>query len=77
MTLCGVLKNILLVGASILIWGTLVSGIQYAGYGIALLGLIYYGVGIEGVLAYYAGLKGFLKSIWRGGSEYALVPESS
>lgn len=77
MTLCGVLRNIILVGASILIWSTLVSGVQFAGYGIALLGLIYYGVGIEGVLEYYSGLKGFLKSTWRGGSEYALVPESA
>lgn len=75
MTLCGVLKNIILVGASILIWGTLVSGMQFAGYGIALLGLVYYGIGAESAVAYYEGLKGFLKGVWRGGAGYAPLPE--
>lgn len=47
LTLCGVLKDILLVFASILIWGTPVSGLQYFGYSIALCGLIYYKLGAE------------------------------
>lgn len=45
MTLCGVLKDIILVGASIAIWGTPVSALQYFGYSIALCGLVYYKLG--------------------------------
>lgn len=45
MTLCGVLKDILLVFASIMIWGTPVSALQYFGYTIALSGLIYFKLG--------------------------------
>ena len=45
MTLCGVLKDILLVFASIAIWGTPISALQYFGYSIALGGLIYYKLG--------------------------------
>ena len=45
MTLCGVLKDILLVGASVAIWGTPISGLQGFGYSIALCGLIYYKLG--------------------------------
>lgn len=51
MTLCGVLKDILLVGASILIWGTPISGLQYFGYGIALCGLVYYKLGAATIKA--------------------------
>ncbi|KAF8861100.1 TPT-domain-containing protein [Acephala macrosclerotiorum] len=64
MTLCGVLKNILLVVASILIWGTVVSGLQVVGYGIALVGLVYYGVGYEGMVTYYNGARDFAVEIW-------------
>ncbi|EPE36021.1 Multidrug resistance efflux transporter EmrE [Glarea lozoyensis ATCC 20868] len=45
LTLCGVLKDILLVIASILIWGTKISGLQVFGYGIALAGMVYYKLG--------------------------------
>ncbi|MCJ1464638.1 hypothetical protein MMC07_003251 [Pseudocyphellaria aurata] len=45
LTLCGVLKDILLVVASVAIWGTPVSGLQYFGYSIALCGLVYYKLG--------------------------------
>lgn len=45
LTLCGVLKDILLVAASIAIWGTPISGLQYFGYSIALCGLVYYKLG--------------------------------
>ncbi len=45
MTLCGVLKDILLVAASIAIWGTPISGLQYFGYSIALGGLVFYKLG--------------------------------
>ena len=45
MTLCGVLKDILLVAASVAIWGTPISALQYFGYTIALSGLVYYKLG--------------------------------
>ncbi|KAH0558986.1 hypothetical protein GP486_004399 [Trichoglossum hirsutum] len=47
LTLCGVLKDVLLVFASILIWGTTITGLQIFGYAIALGGLIYYKLGGE------------------------------
>jgi hypothetical protein len=45
MTLCGVLKDILLVVASILIWGTMISGLQVFGYSIALAGMLWFRLG--------------------------------
>ncbi|TVY58214.1 putative sugar phosphate/phosphate translocator [Lachnellula cervina] len=45
LTLCGVLKDILLVAASILIWGTKLSGLQVFGYSIAIMGMLYYKLG--------------------------------
>lgn len=53
LTLCGVLKDILLVAASMLIWGTIVTPLQFFGYFIALGGLIYYKLGAE-VIGQYA-----------------------
>ncbi|KAI9856756.1 MAG: hypothetical protein M1813_008793 [Trichoglossum hirsutum] len=47
LTLCGVLKDVLLVLASILIWGTTITGLQIFGYSIALGGLIHYKLGGE------------------------------
>ena len=47
MTLCGVLKDILLVGASMMIWGTPVTPLQFFGYSIALGGMVYYKLGYE------------------------------
>lgn len=47
LTLCGVLKDILLVCASIAIWGIPISGLQYFGYSIALCGLVYFKLGGE------------------------------
>lgn len=49
LTLCGVLKDVLLVCASIAIWGTPISGLQYFGYSIALCGLVYYKLGGEAI----------------------------
>ncbi|KAH7346741.1 triose-phosphate transporter family-domain-containing protein [Rhexocercosporidium sp. MPI-PUGE-AT-0058] len=45
LTLCGVLKDILLVAASMLIWGAKVSSLQAFGYTIALCGMVYYKLG--------------------------------
>lgn len=52
LTLCGVLKDILLVIASILIWGTEVSALQFFGYSIALCGMVYYKLGYEAIKGY-------------------------
>ena len=65
MTLCGVLKDILLVAASIAIWGTPVSGLQYFGYSIALCGLVYYKLG-------GATLKSQLSDMSRAWTEYGM-----
>ncbi|KAF3015922.1 solute carrier 35 member [Neopestalotiopsis sp. 37M] len=47
LTMSGVLKDILLVVASMVIFGDPVTGQQYFGYGIALAGLTYYKLGAE------------------------------
>jgi hypothetical protein len=47
--MAGVLKDILLVVASMVIFGDPVTGQQYFGYGIALAGLTYYKLGAEKV----------------------------
>ncbi|EXJ87793.1 hypothetical protein A1O1_04720 [Capronia coronata CBS 617.96] len=52
LTLCGIMKDILLVGASMMIWGTPVSGTQFFGYSIALGGLLYYKLGAEQLKQY-------------------------
>ena len=54
MTLCGVLKDILLVAASIAIWGTPISPLQYFGYSIALGGLVYYKLGAATMKAQFS-----------------------
>jgi len=77
MTLCGVLKNILLVVASIFIWGTVITGLQFLGYGIATLGLIYYGVGYEGIQTYYNSSQQFAKKLWEGQAETSTAPPPS
>jgi len=52
LTLCGVLKDIMLVGASMMIWGTQVSPLQFFGYGIALGGMVYFKLGYDKIKAY-------------------------
>jgi hypothetical protein len=54
MTLCGVLKDVLLVAASMMIWGTPISGLQAFGYTIALGGMVYYKLGYEAIKGYAA-----------------------
>lgn len=59
LTLCGVLKDILLVGLSMLIWGTPVTALQFFGYGVALSGMMYYKLGAEQLKGYFnqAGMR--------------------
>lgn len=51
MTLTGILKNILLVAISVMIWHTAISGLQFLGYAIALAGLLYYSLGWDQITA--------------------------
>ncbi|TDZ23090.1 putative sugar phosphate/phosphate translocator [Colletotrichum orbiculare MAFF 240422] len=52
LTLCGVLKDVMLVVASMMIWGTQVTGLQFFGYSIALGGMVYYKLGFEQIRGY-------------------------
>lgn len=56
MTLSGILKSILLVAASVIIWNTQISLLQTLGYSIALMGLVLYSVGYEQILNTWDGL---------------------
>jgi hypothetical protein len=47
MNLTGILKNVLLVVASVLIWHTPITLIQFSGYAIALVGMFYYSMGSD------------------------------
>ncbi|KIW05779.1 uncharacterized protein PV09_03634 [Verruconis gallopava] len=63
LTLSGVLKDILLVVASMVLFGDPVSGLQAFGYSIALGGLVYYKLGGEK-------MRGFIADGQRSWSEY-------
>lgn len=52
LTLCGVLKDIMLVAASMVIWGTAVSPLQFFGYSVALGGMVYYKLGFDQIKGY-------------------------
>lgn len=52
LTLCGVLKDVLLVVASMIIFGTQVTALQFFGYSIALGGMVYYKLGYEAIKGY-------------------------
>ncbi|KAL2116701.1 hypothetical protein VTJ04DRAFT_8869 [Mycothermus thermophilus] len=54
LTLCGVLKDVLLVVASMILFGSPVTALQFFGYGIALCGMIYYKLGYEAIKGYAA-----------------------
>jgi hypothetical protein len=51
MTLTGILKNILLVIISVMIWHTAITPLQFVGYSIALAGLLYYSLGKDQIVA--------------------------
>ncbi|TGZ78575.1 duf250 domain protein membrane protein [Ascodesmis nigricans] len=57
LTLCGVLKDILLVTFSIIYWGTTVTFLQFFGYAIALGGLVYYKLGAEKIIEHVGQVK--------------------
>jgi hypothetical protein len=49
LTLCGVLKNIIIVLASVMIWKTMVTPTQVVGYTVAIIGLLYYSFGADSI----------------------------
>ncbi|KAI4090458.1 MAG: hypothetical protein LQ344_004764 [Seirophora lacunosa] len=65
LTLCGVAKSISLIGASMAIWGTVVTPIQFLGNGIAMAGLVYYNIGGEKVQAMAAGVQAQCSGFWQ------------
>ncbi|KAK4251114.1 triose-phosphate transporter family-domain-containing protein [Corynascus novoguineensis] len=71
MTLTGILKNILLVIISVMIWHTTISWMQFLGYAIALAGLVYYSLGWEQIVllsqAVWAFAKGGVDDYQGGG----------
>lgn len=60
MNLTGILKSILLVLASLLIWATPITFLQIVGYGIALGGMFYYSLPPEGLAAQIKTLEAWL-----------------
>ncbi|KAL9011907.1 MAG: hypothetical protein Q9173_003289 [Seirophora scorigena] len=65
LTLCGVAKSISLIGASMAIWGTVVTPIQFLGNGIAMAGLVYYNIGGEKVQGMAAGVQARCSGFWQ------------
>ncbi|KAK7414696.1 hypothetical protein QQX98_006464 [Neonectria punicea] len=64
MALTGILKSILLVATSVLIWNTHISLLQTLGYSLALVGLVLYSVGYEQILRGLHEAMNWLASVW-------------
>lgn len=62
MTLCGVLKDVLLVVSSMMIWGTPVTPLQFFGYSIALCGLVYYKTPYDKLMAQISDISLFFQT---------------
>ncbi|KAB5575751.1 triose-phosphate transporter family-domain-containing protein [Coniochaeta sp. 2T2.1] len=73
MCLTGILKNILLVVASVLIWKTAISPLQFIGYGIACFGLVYYSIGWEQMVAQSRAGWVYAKKVWDQDDSHASV----
>lgn len=77
MTLTGILKNILLVVASVMIWQTSITPLQFLGYAIALAGLVYYSLGRDQIVEIATQLWTFLRGVWENSPAYSSVSSSS
>ncbi|KAH6900626.1 triose-phosphate transporter family-domain-containing protein [Thelonectria olida] len=66
MSLSGILKSIILVGASVLIWGTQITLMQAIGYTIALGGLTVYSVGRDELGKQWNVAKDWASDTWDG-----------
>ncbi|KAG0137860.1 triose-phosphate transporter family-domain-containing protein [Tuber indicum] len=64
LTLCGVLKDILLVGTSVAIWGSTVSLTQLVGYSLALGGLVLYRLGVDKIQEQYQRIRNDGSNAW-------------
>ena len=64
MTLTGILKNILLVIASVMIWNTKITFLQILGYTVALVGLVYYSIGWDQIKTILSAAAAQVKSIF-------------
>ncbi|KAJ9139408.1 Triose-phosphate transporter [Pleurostoma richardsiae] len=62
MTLTGILKNILLIVAGVMIWSTAITGLQLIGYLIALVGLFYYSLKPDQIETVTSWLRAWLSS---------------
>lgn len=58
MRLCGILKDILIVISSLILWHTPMTALQVAGYTLALFGLIYYMLGYDRIVGFSARAAG-------------------
>jgi len=74
MTLTGILKNILLVIISVMIWHTTINWMQFLGYAIALAGLVYYSLGYDQLAAISAAVYVYARGVFR---DYTALPSSS
>lgn len=77
MTLTGIFKNILLVVASVLIWRTTITPLQFIGYGTALAGLVYYSLGYDQLLKLYHQAGDWLSNSSRSSSSNGGAPPRS
>lgn len=66
MTLTGILKSILLVIVSIIIWHTEISPLQFLGYSIALAGLVYYSLGYDTLVKGWELATSWAGDPWKG-----------
>ncbi|KAH0425731.1 DUF250 domain membrane protein [Colletotrichum camelliae] len=64
MTLTGILKNILLIIASVLIWKTSITFMQFVGYAVALFGLVIYSTGWEQLKTSGQGAFAKVRGVW-------------
>lgn len=76
MTLTGILKNIILVVASVVIWMTQITPLQVFGYAIALGGLVYYSVGFSTILDRIGGFMTWIGAVTGTSGSYTLVSET-
>lgn len=71
MTLTGILKNILLVVISVMIWNTHISWLQTLGYAVALGGLVYYSLGYDQLAQGWKIASTSLVTMWTSPSPHA------
>lgn len=64
MTLTSILKNILLIIVSVIIWSTKITVLQAFGYAIALGGLFYYSLGHDQIVKLFQSSKSWAWNMW-------------